>query len=303
MLAVYALLGHPQGSTPASVLRRELETRPRRRRRRPARRGRDHADGRPRSGAAPARPRRLGRQLERRCAAGARVPWRRVLVAAAVTSSPSPSAATVLAMRRPRAPAALRRPRCRRSAQHAARKASSPTRSERPDDACWGGPGGGVRPTARRGWSSTPPARALGMYVTAPDGRAVYLTETMWRSYSEISGEEPLDSPAYGGYPVGVERYDEPDGVAIRLDNGGLVMGPRDDTQLFWIPAQGVQRWTRARRRARRARVPVVEPAGRPRRRRHRVPARRPQRRCRERRPAATPADGADRGRDPRRPD
>ena len=47
MLAVYALLGHPQGSTPTPVLRRELEDRPRRRGRRPADHGRHHADDRP----------------------------------------------------------------------------------------------------------------------------------------------------------------------------------------------------------------------------------------------------------------
>ena len=82
------------------------------------------------------------------------------------------------------------------------------------------------------------------MYVMAPDGRAVYLTQPMWQSYSEISGKSPLDSPTYGGYPVGIDDYDSPDAVGIRLDNGGLVLGPREDTQLFWIPAQGVQRWT-----------------------------------------------------------
>ncbi len=85
---------------------------------------------------------------------------------------------------------------------------------------------------------------AIGVYVTAPDGRSVYLTDTMWRSYSEISGgKSSVDSPAYGGYPVGVDYYTDPGAVAIRLDNGGLVIGPREDTQLFWLPAQGVQRW------------------------------------------------------------
>jgi hypothetical protein len=43
---------------------------------------------------------------------------------------------------------------------------------------------------------------------------------------------------------VGVDFYSDPDAVAIRLDNGGLLIGPRADTQLFWIPAQGVARWT-----------------------------------------------------------
>jgi len=112
-----------------------------------------------------------------------------------------------------------------------------------PVGACWAGPEASfVRGTTRLVVDDD--GDALGMYVTAPDGRAVYLTVTMWKSYSEISGRSPLDSPAYGGYPVGVDDYDDPDAVAIRLDNGGLVIGLREDTQLFWIPAQGVQRWT-----------------------------------------------------------
>ena len=55
MLVVYALLGHPQGSTPTPVLRRELEARARRRGRRST--GRRHRAGddrpRPRSAARP----------------------------------------------------------------------------------------------------------------------------------------------------------------------------------------------------------------------------------------------------------
>ena len=240
MLAVYALLGHPQGSTPASVLRRELET---------ALAG--TGDGRHAAAGImrmidPDPERRppdlvgwvdqLERDVRRR-----RVPWRRVLVAAAVLVAIAVGA-TVLAVRDRSAGRTAAAPLPTIGAARCP-EGVVPDEVGAPDDACWGGPAAAfVRGTTRIVVDAA--GARLGMYVTAPDGRAVYLTETMWQSYSEISGKSPLDSPAYGGYPVGVDGYDDPDGVAIRLDNGGLVMGPREDTQLFWIPAQGVQRWT-----------------------------------------------------------
>ncbi len=240
MLAVYALLGHPQGSTPSSALRRELET---------ALAG--AGDGRHAAAGImrmidPDPERRppdlvgwvdqLERDVRRR-----RVPWRRVLVAAAVLVVIAVGATMLAARDRSAghtaaAPLpAVRAPDCPEGAV--------PAEIGAPDGACWGGPEASfVRGTTRLVVAAG--GGKLGMYVTAPDGRAVYLTQTMWQSYSEISGRSPLDSPAYGGYPVGVDGYDDPDAVAIRLDNGGLVIGPREDTQLFWLPAQGVQRWT-----------------------------------------------------------
>ncbi len=241
MLAVYALLGHPQGSTPSSGAATRARDRPRRRGRRSPRGGRHHADDRPRSGAAAAGSRRLGRSARARrpttpraVAPGARRRrgarrdrHRRHDARVARDRSAGHTAAAPLP--------AVRAPDCPEGAV--------PDEIGAPDDACWGGPAASfVRGTTRLVVAAG--GGKLGMYVTAPDGRAVYLTQTMWQSYSEISGKSPLDSPAYGGYPVGVDGYDDPDAVAIRLDNGGLVIGPREDTQMFWLPAQGVQRWT-----------------------------------------------------------
>jgi hypothetical protein len=111
-----------------------------------------------------------------------------------------------------------------------------------PPRTCWGGP---EQPFVRGRTRAVvdEAGHPMGTYVTAPDGRSVYLTETMWKSYSDIAGGTALESPAAGGYPVGVDFYTDPDAVAIRLDNGGLLIGPRPDTQLFWIPVQGMARW------------------------------------------------------------
>ena len=279
MLAVYALLGHPQGSTPTPVLRRELEAALAGAGDGRRDRGRHHADGRPRPGAPAARPHRLGRPA--RATTSARRPCRsrRSSVARSLAvGAASPSLPLVATWRRrPHrrrdhrgrhragpAPAAPSSPTADDRAARRARTAPSPSRSApRPAPA---GPGRRRRSSAgtTRLVGRRRRRRTLGMYVTAPDGRAVYLTQTMWQSYSEISGTEPARLPRVRRLPGGHRRYDDPDAVAIRLDNGGLVIGPREDTQMFWIPAQGVQRWTRARRPARRARLPVLEPAGRP---------------------------------------
>jgi hypothetical protein len=112
-----------------------------------------------------------------------------------------------------------------------------------PPRACWAGPEEGFVRGRIRGIVDES-GRPMGTYVTAPDGRSVYLTETMWKSYTDINGGTGLASPAGGGYPVGVDFYTDPAAVAIRLDNGGQLIGPRADTQLFWIPAQGVARWS-----------------------------------------------------------
>ena len=115
-----------------------------------------------------------------------------------------------------------------------------------PSDACWGGPEEAFADGRTRRVTDLA-GSPLGVVVTAPDGRTTYLTQTMWQSYAEIAGRsQPVDSPAYGGYPVGIERFTEPAAIAVRLDSGGLVLGPRDDTQMFWLPAEGVERWREA---------------------------------------------------------
>jgi Protein kinase domain len=247
MLAVHALLGHPQGSTPTSALRRELEA---------ALAG----CGDPRRAAGDilqmidADPERrpphlvewvdqVERDLRRQPAHRRRALLTAVaLVAIAVAvvvvvssrrGDPAPSTPDSAGV----APAAVAPP-----APVACLHGAVPDDIGAPDGACWAGPAQAfVDGSTRR--IDDAGGRPIGVYVTAPDGRAVYLTRTMWMSYTEISGRRPVDSPAYGGYPVGVDDYTDPDAVAIRLNNGGLVIGPRADTQLFWVPAQGVERW------------------------------------------------------------
>jgi hypothetical protein len=47
----------------------------------------------------------------------------------------------------------------------------------------------------------------------------------------------------HGGVPIDIEVTDEPAVVTVRLDNGGVLVGRRADTELFWIPAQWVDAW------------------------------------------------------------
>jgi hypothetical protein len=269
MLAVHALLGHPQGSTPTPALRRELEDAL-------------AATGDPKRAAAdilrmidmdPARrPRDLvawvdevERDLRRR-------PIRRAAIALAVIAVLAVAAITLLLRARhedaatndptvttaglvalgPRPPASGRTappgppggpPPPRAGPPPDCPQGVVPLELGAPPRSCWGGPEEAfVRGRTRVVVDEA--GRPLGMYLTAPDGRSVYLTETMWKSYIDISGGTALESPASGGYPVGVDFYTDPDAVAIRLDNGGLLIGPRADTQLFWIPVQGMARWT-----------------------------------------------------------
>ena len=262
MLVVYALLGHPQGSTPTPALRRELV----RALAGPGDAGRaastvlsmvDHDPAR-----RPADMQQWADQLERQLR-----PTRRRLVAVAaalvglgiviagllllVVGGDDGDAATVAPTgapvasgeREPRADA-LVVPEPPTTAPAACVDTDPlPTDLGVPADACWAGPEEAFADGHTRRVADAAGA-PLGVVVTAPDGRTTYLTQTMWQSYAEIGGRmEPVTAPAYGGYPVGIERFTEPDAVAVRLDSGGLVLGPRDDTQMFWLPAQGVERW------------------------------------------------------------
>ena len=76
-----------------------------------------------------------------------------------------------------------------------------------------------------------------GVVVVAPSGEAVLLDDAMWTSYREIAGKvSPENAVLYGGYPVSVERTDDPAAVIVHLDRGGYLVGRRADTQLFWLP-------------------------------------------------------------------
>jgi hypothetical protein len=86
--------------------------------------------------------------------------------------------------------------------------------------------------------------RPDGVVLVPPEGSALRLTEAIWSSYKEIAGRSvPENSAVYGGYPVEVEHLDERDAVRVRLDKSGMLLGPRDDTQLFWLPSQVLDLW------------------------------------------------------------
>jgi hypothetical protein len=83
-----------------------------------------------------------------------------------------------------------------------------------------------------------------GVVVLPPSGKGVRLNDTMWASYREIAGKtSPQNAAIFGGYPVAVEQPTDPDAVVIRLDAGGLVIGRRADTQMFWLPTHVLDLW------------------------------------------------------------
>ncbi|HEY7072655.1 MAG TPA: hypothetical protein VH479_21175, partial [Acidimicrobiales bacterium] len=90
--------------------------------------------------------------------------------------------------------------------------------------------------------------RPDGVVLVGPDGTPVRLTATMWESYREIAGPATAEGAAtYGGYPVSVTRAVEPGvpvAVTIALDQGGVIVGRREDTQMFWLPRQVLPLWT-----------------------------------------------------------
>lgn len=83
-----------------------------------------------------------------------------------------------------------------------------------------------------------------GVIVAVPGGAALHLTDAMWSSYREIAGRSsPENAALLGGYPVAVEHVADADIVAIHLTTGGMLLGRRDDSQLFWLPAQVLDAW------------------------------------------------------------
>jgi uncharacterized protein with LGFP repeats len=69
----------------------------------------------------------------------------------------------------------------------------------------------------------------------------------MWASYREIAGRTmPENAATFAGYPVSITRAVEtgvPVAVTIALDQGGVIVGRREDTQMFWLPRQVLPLW------------------------------------------------------------
>jgi hypothetical protein len=89
--------------------------------------------------------------------------------------------------------------------------------------------------------------RPDGVVLVSPGGPPVWLTPTMWASYREIAGRTmPENAATFAGYPVSITRAVEtgvPVAVTIALDQGGVIVGRREDTQMFWLPRQVLPLW------------------------------------------------------------
>ncbi len=103
--------------------------------------------------------------------------------------------------------------------------------------------------------------QAAGVVILTPSGTAVRFTAAMWTSYSEIAGKgRPDNAATVAGFPTGIVHDDARHTVSVRLDNGGLLVGRRDDTQMFWIPAQAMDLWYAHRGPAGDLGVPTTNP-------------------------------------------
>jgi hypothetical protein len=90
-----------------------------------------------------------------------------------------------------------------------------------------------------------PDGSYAGVVVLAPGAtEAVHMPPVAWFSYMQRAGTvRPNTQQPLGGYPTGIRRVEDPDATIVDLDSGGLLVGRRDDTQLFWIPARAMPLW------------------------------------------------------------
>jgi len=94
-----------------------------------------------------------------------------------------------------------------------------------------------VQPIARPGGAPD------GVVVVAPGAAPAHLTAAEWASYLAIGGGSAGRAAARAGYPkppkVGLVH------VRVQLSGGGLLLGRRADTRMFWLPALAVGLWRR----------------------------------------------------------
>jgi hypothetical protein len=111
-----------------------------------------------------------------------------------------------------------------------------------PDD-CLAGPTRTVG-TATYQPLQTRDGTADGGVLLLANGTPMRLTEAMWTSFLAIvPGSAPENAVQFRGNPQAVQRFDNPPAVSMRMSGRGVMLGPRDDTQLFWIPGQVINVW------------------------------------------------------------
>jgi hypothetical protein len=83
--------------------------------------------------------------------------------------------------------------------------------------------------------------RPVGVVLVTPRGRRVRLNQTEWDSYRAVGNNNPETTVGRVGYPREVGTRGE--WVEVDLTVNGYLIGDRDDTQLFWLPAQVQALW------------------------------------------------------------
>jgi protein kinase-like protein len=114
-------------------------------------------------------------------------------------------------------------------------------------DACAAGPAGSYV-DAEVVYLSDAEGQPDGVVLVTPSGGEIRLTEVMWDSYNAIvlRNPTPENTVQRAGYPESVEQRTNPDAVVVTLERGGLLIGPRADTQLFFIPPSALGAWNDA---------------------------------------------------------
>jgi serine/threonine protein kinase len=114
-------------------------------------------------------------------------------------------------------------------------------------DSCAAGPAG-TYVDAEVLYLSDGEGRPDGVVLLTPAGTEIRLTEVMWDSYNAIILRNPSPEATVqrAGYPDAVEQQSDPDAVVVRLERGGLLIGPRADSQLFFIPPSALGAWNEA---------------------------------------------------------
>jgi hypothetical protein len=94
-----------------------------------------------------------------------------------------------------------------------------------------------VRPVAR------PDGTPDGVVIVSPRGLPAHLTGAEWASYRGIGGGSAERAAGMVGYPSPPEvRIIQ---VRVWLSRGGLLVGRRADSPLFWLPAVALRLWHR----------------------------------------------------------